>query len=1135
MSLKKLAAGSGYAYLTDQVAAYDSTEPGRTPLADYYAAKGEAPGLWIGSGLVGVKGIDHGDVVTAEQMKHLFGEGCDPVTGGPLGRGFQESSVAGFDLTFSPAKSVSTLWAIAPPKIAQQIRMAHDAAVADALSFLETHAIFTREGTGGARQVETRGLIAAAFTHRDSRAGDPDLHTHVAVANKVQTRQDKWLSIYGSVLHEHVVAASEAYNTALEAHLRDGLGVRFVDVPRPGGKRPVREIAGVNQALCARWSSRRSDIEDRVAELTAEFTDKHGRRPAVKESIALAQRANLETREAKHEPRSEGEQRAAWRSEAAEQLSERGVDYVVYRALHPPEWQQQSRQELTSAWIHAAADRVVAELEAHRATWQSWHMYAEAQRQVRDLDIPPQQVAQVVEHFVDEATGRLINLTPDRDPITEPTTLRRSDGVSVYRHSGADHFTSQRMLDAEQRIVDAAGRATPTATAAAPDAIDVELALMAVALDGPRLNGGQHELVRSLLADARQVALALAPAGAGKTTAMSALTTVCGDLGYDVVGLAPSAAAAAVLGEATGMPTETLAMLDHTLTTGLDREPTIGPRTVVVIDEAGMADTPTLDRVITACTAAGARVRLIGDDQQLAAVGAGGVLRDIATTHGAVRLDEVVRFADPIEATASLALREGDRSALGFYLDHDRVHVGESDACLAEVLDAWQVEQAAGRECLMLAPTRDLVARLNHDARTARLSGRLAGTTPAVEVALAEGNHASVGDTILTRRNDRRLGLSGTDWVKNGDRWTVTALHPDGALHVRHIRSGLQVTLPATYVAEHVELGYATTVHAAQGSTADVMHGILTGAEDRQLLYTMLTRGRAENHLHLITEPAPADNEKQFLPGITEHLTAVETLDRIIGRDGAAVSATTEQGRAASSATLLREAASRYADAVTTAARRLLGAEAEDALEAAGPGPLPWLPSIPPDLRHHTDWGQYLAARADRVDTLTEEVRRTVQLPPAIRRVDDLLSDQLRDDVIVWRAANGVPDDDRTLLGPRVNDFAADRYARHLQRQVNALYPESVRRWETTIAAAIGDPDRRDEHTLDLARELDRLQGTGINASQVLRRAANLRRPLPEEHRVEALAYRIQRIVTQARQFDTSARPTPAPQRGLGL
>jgi len=627
---------------------------------------------------------------------------------------------------------------------------------------------------------------------------------------------------------------------------------------------------------------------------------------------------------------------------------------------------------------------------------------------------------------------------------------------------------------------------------------------MAAALAGPELNYRQRELVRSLVADPRRVALALAPAGSGKTTAMSALAQVAHDLGYDVVGLAPSAAAAAVLTEATGIPSETLAMLDHTLAAGLD--PGLGPHTIVVIDETGMADTLTLDRIITACTGQGARVRLIGDDQQLAAVGAGGVLRDITTTHGAVRLDEVVRFDDPVEASASLALRDGARTALGYYLDHDRIHTGDELTNLTEVLVAWQEETAAGSECLMLAPTRDLVARLNRAARKTRLDDTVAGD----EVTLADSNQASVGDTILTRRNDRRLGVSGTDWVKNGDRWTVTALTANGGLRARHLRSELHVTLPPEYVTNHVELGYATTVHAAQGSTADVMHGILTGHEDRQLLYTMLTRGRSENHLHLISEPTAPD--EQFLPGIDEQITAVEALGRIIARDGAAVSATTELAHATSPATLLHEAAGRYADAVTAATQRLVGADTDNALEAAGSGPLPWLPGIPAALGSHPDWSNYLDARAERIRALADTVRRDAQLPPSLRRFDDVLTDQLREAVVVWRAANGVPDDNRGLLGPRTSDFAADRYARHLQRQVDALYPESVRRWEAQIARAIGDIDHHEDRTLDLARELDRIQASGLNATQILRRAATLRRPLPDECKVEALAYRIERI-----------------------
>ena len=139
-------------------------------------------------------------------------------------RGREHRRWPGYDLTFSPVKSVSTLWAVADPAVAAVIERAHQAAVKDALTFIEEHALFTRTGPQGIRQVNVRGLVAAAFTHRDSRAGDPDLHTHVAVANKVQTLDGRWLSIDGRVLFKANVAASETYNTALEQHLRDTLG-----------------------------------------------------------------------------------------------------------------------------------------------------------------------------------------------------------------------------------------------------------------------------------------------------------------------------------------------------------------------------------------------------------------------------------------------------------------------------------------------------------------------------------------------------------------------------------------------------------------------------------------------------------------------------------------------------------------------------------------------------------------------------------------------------------------------------------------------------------------------------------------------------------------------------------------------
>jgi conjugative relaxase-like TrwC/TraI family protein len=213
----------------------------------------------------------------------------------------QAQTVAGFDLTFSPVKSVSTLWAVADPQVAAQIERAHHAAVQDALRFLEQHALFTREGPQGIRQ-QRPWPGGGGVTHRDSRAGDPDLHTHVAVVNKVQTLDGRWLSIDGRVLFKATVAASETYNTALEYHLRDRLGVRFADRPDTDpGKRPVREIVGVDRALNERWSTRRVLIKDRQGELASRFQRDHGLPPMPVEAMQLAQQATLETREAKHE------------------------------------------------------------------------------------------------------------------------------------------------------------------------------------------------------------------------------------------------------------------------------------------------------------------------------------------------------------------------------------------------------------------------------------------------------------------------------------------------------------------------------------------------------------------------------------------------------------------------------------------------------------------------------------------------------------------------------------------------------------------------------------------------------------------------------------------------------------------
>ena len=296
------------------------------------------------------------------------------------------TAVAGYDLTFSPVKSVSALWAIAPMDVAAVVEECHDAAVADALKWLETHAAFTRSGTNGVAQVDTTGLLGAAFTHRDSRAGDPDLHTHVAISNKVATVDAsgvmRWLALDGQPVHRFTVAASELYNTRLEAHLGQRLSLRFADVPVEGrNKRPIREIVGMSTDLMTAWSSRRIAIESRTAELAKQFHATHGREPTHVETIALAQQATLETRDAKHEPRSLAEQRHTWRTQAVEVLGGvKELTAMLGGILSTPHLPLDATDD---DWIAAHAAQVIATVAASRATWQRHHVLAEAQRVVR--------------------------------------------------------------------------------------------------------------------------------------------------------------------------------------------------------------------------------------------------------------------------------------------------------------------------------------------------------------------------------------------------------------------------------------------------------------------------------------------------------------------------------------------------------------------------------------------------------------------------------------------------------------------------------------------------------------------------------------------------------------------------------
>jgi conjugative relaxase-like TrwC/TraI family protein len=1159
--------------------------PFRLEVARRFAAIQTAAGLPAGAAL---PAADRARVRTEVAREFFFAaRGREPMDARELAGQIAKDSrprtqtVAGYDLTFSPVKSVSTLWAVADPVVAAVIERAHQAAVQDALAFIEKYALFTRTGPQGIRQVNVRGLVATAFTHRDSRAGDPDLHTHVAVANKVQTLDGRWLSIDGRVLFKANVAASETYNTALEQHLREMLGVRFAErLGTDPAKRPIREIVGVNPGLNQRWSSRRVLIKERQGELAAQFQHDHGRPPTPVEALQLAQQATLETRDAKHEPRSLAEQCSTWHAQAAETLGgPDAVQTMISRALHPGSAQSPAAD---AEWVAATAEKVLAAVEAHRSTWQSWHVRAEALRQIRAAEIGAGKVDRLVELLVEEVLqSRSVALTGTEDNISEPEALRRADGSSVYTVAGSELFTSARILAAEQRLVATAGRTDGRVV----DASTVDLALLESAANGNALDAGQAVLVRAMCTSGLRLQLAIAPAGAGKTTAMSTLARAWSDSGGQLLGLAPSAAAAAQLRDATGAPAETLAKLtwsiDHNDLPGWAED--IGRSTLVIIDEGGMADTLSLDTAVQFIVGRGGSVRLVGDDQQLAAIGAGGVLRDIQASYGAVRLTELHRFTDPAEAAATLALRDGGPEALGFYLDRRRVHVGDPTTSLDAVFNGWQADRSHGLDAIMLAPTRELVSRLNQRAQ----DHRLAGTHPGQEVELADGNRASVGDLIITRRNDRRLRITATDWVKNGDRWIILNLTRTGGVKVRHVRNRRTVTLPAGYVSAATELGYASTVHTAQGVTADTMHGVVTGEESRQQLYTMLTRGRADNHVY-VSVVGDGDPHAALQPDNVHLRTATELLEQILGRDGGARSASTLLCEQHDPAVRLAAATARYLDALYVAAEHvarpemvanleqgaergeltsesvwptvrrqiLLAAAGVDPVSAtatrdtasaddhlavidwdtgnvtgiAGGGPLPWLPGIPHRLAADPNWGPYLNARSQLVAQLADQVRgnAAAEAPAAwvAARLDALLSTELIADIQVWRAATQVEPSDLRPIGPLQSGYAARLFQQQLDKRLAAADTRTESHWRQLVAVEAPSATM-DPFLAQLTERLSDLTRAGYDATHLLRSAAAAG-PLPDDHPGAAIWWR---ILDQLPQTPNQDRATPAAPR----
>jgi conjugative relaxase-like TrwC/TraI family protein len=679
LSIGKLAAGQE-AYYLDAIA---------RGAEDYYREKGEVPGRWAGGGAeqLGLDGAV-GDAALTELLS-----GFDPVTDMELAR--LGRRVTGFDLTFSAPKSVSLLWGLGERYVSDSVVAGHETAVDAALGYLERHAVFVRRGHAGAEVQPGGGLVAAAFRHRTSRAGDPQLHTHVVVANAAQGGDGRWSALDARHLYAHARTAGYLYEAQLRAELSGRLGVRWGRV-----ENGVADLEGIDWRILVEFSRRRAQILEVLAERGIW-------------SASAARVATLDTRTAKEVHLATATLRADW-ARRLDSLGHRPKD-LIDAALRP-----QREAEQRSAQAPAALGRQLTDHASHFDRRDVLRALAEDASQGCSIN--------ELEHAADDllADAHIVPLAP-----------------SLYgtRYSTTELLTVERHLvdDALARRGQEAGVVTDVSTTVAAY---------------PNLSDEQVEMLRRLTTAGDGIAVVVGAAGTGKTFALDAARLAWEGDGYTVIGCALAARAAAELQASAGIRSTTIAALLGEL----DRpDVTLPPRAVLIVDEAAMVGTRTLLHLAEHSRRADAKLVLVGDHHQLPEIEAGGAFRTLVRRVGSIDLTENRRQQDPVERAALAQLRAGNaHGAVERLSAHGRIVLSPTaEQTRDRMVHEWLDSRRRGEDAIMLALRRTDVDDLNHRARKLLRSEGAIGD----DRLEAAGRAFAVGDAVIALRNDRRLGL----------------------------------------------------------------------------------------------------------------------------------------------------------------------------------------------------------------------------------------------------------------------------------------------------------------------------------------------------------------------------------------
>jgi conjugative relaxase-like TrwC/TraI family protein len=857
LSVAKLAAGQGASYWLQQAQGrITHAQSVASGVEDYYLAGPEAAGRWMGSaaGELGLVGD-----VEPEALTRLLGR-RDPRSGDLLPRpAGRPPTVPGYDLMFSVPKSASMVFGLGGEREQAAVLRAQRAAVAEAMGYLEDHACLVRRGDGGRIVERSQGLVGAAFGHRTSRAGDPQIHTHVLVANVAQRDDGLWAALDGRAIYHEAKAAGHVHEAAFRRELSRELGVEWGQTHNG-----IAELDGISAEQRAAFSRRSMEIDA--------YVEKRGLSGPEARHLAA-----VRTRETKDYDVTPAELAPGWRERAAamglhREALQAVLDRGTFRALGA-ETKQAIADELAGArglTLQASSfDRrdVVCAFAAaaqHGATREEVEAFADA--------------------FLHDPRVLPLVGSAAEGQFSRRDVIRLHDGRVAPAPGTIGRYSTHELLALEQRIINRA-LVERGVGAGVVDPAAVQRAVAA----RPTIGADQAEMVRRLCVDGHRVQVVVGPAGTGKTFALDAAREAWEASGYTVVGVAVARRAARRLQASAGIESTSVAALQRELHMGGDYG--LGRRTVVVVDEAGMLGTRDLHELVENTSRGGAKLVLVGDDQQLPEIDAGGTFRALVVRTDPIVLTQNRRQRDAWARRMLTLMRDGDvRDGVELASEHGAMVLAPTaEAAQARLVKDWWHAREAGQDAMMVAHRRSQVRDLNAAARAMMDD---AGRLGAERLELPGGEFA-VGDHVILKRGSRSLN------VDNGDAGVIEHIDADHErLTVRLGNDAVRVArLPVDYLQADgvanqpsVVHGYAATGHVHQGATADATFALGSPELYREWIYTAASRPR--DRLRFYLTDALADLERDFHGADQTQPDALDVFVRQVESSRAQIAAT---------------------------------------------------------------------------------------------------------------------------------------------------------------------------------------------------------------------------------------------------